>query len=147
MQWILENVGENQFLPSNAIVKWVANWVCGFFATNPLCDDIIFLITGPNSNQLNKVSVGEIHNTTQQIHSADACTCLCRTYTGRYFDAEHSTLWTGTPIASVLKQNHSMQQANSDKYQMFDYGSKDANEQNYHQVSTFPRVQITVYST
>jgi lysosomal acid lipase/cholesteryl ester hydrolase len=55
--WLLDSVGLNEFLPSNAITKWMADYICGFFATNPLCDDILFLIAGADSHQLNETRV------------------------------------------------------------------------------------------
>jgi lysosomal acid lipase/cholesteryl ester hydrolase len=53
ISWVLEFLGQNQFLPSDTITKWLADYVCGWHYTNPLCDDIIFLIGGPDSHQMN----------------------------------------------------------------------------------------------
>jgi hypothetical protein len=112
-------VGLNEFLPSDAITKWMADYICGFFATNPLCDDLLFLIAGADSHQLNEVDTIEICNT---------CSVLC--------------LQTRVPVyvahtpAGTSTQNvqHFGQQVNSKKYQMFDYGSQGLNAVHYHQV-------------
>lgn len=49
--------GEDQFLPNSWIMDLIGKFVCGSTATNPLCDSVLFLIAGPESNQLNNVSV------------------------------------------------------------------------------------------
>ena len=109
---MLEFVGENEFLPNNAITKWIADYVCGFGWTNPLCADIIFLIGGADSKQLNHVS-GE----------------KCIPFQTRIpVYVAHSPAGTST-------QNiwHFGQQVDNDKFCAFDYGSAGANEQHYHQ--------------
>ncbi|VDM52086.1 unnamed protein product [Angiostrongylus costaricensis] len=47
--------GAGKFLPNNWIMKLIANRICGVMAVkNELCDNIIFLISGPEGNQMNK---------------------------------------------------------------------------------------------
>lgn len=48
--------GVNEFLPNSYITKLLAHYVCGSSWTNPLCGDILFIIAGPDSTQLNNVS-------------------------------------------------------------------------------------------
>uniref|UniRef100_A0A914WZT1 Lipase n=1 Tax=Plectus sambesii TaxID=2011161 RepID=A0A914WZT1_9BILA len=46
--------GEDQFLPSGTIMDTLAAFFCGIFHhSNPLCNNILFLIAGPDSKQLN----------------------------------------------------------------------------------------------
>ncbi|CAD5222749.1 unnamed protein product [Bursaphelenchus okinawaensis] len=45
--------GSHEFLPSNFLSKIFAELVCGSKYTNPLCDNILFQIAGPESNQFN----------------------------------------------------------------------------------------------
>jgi len=49
--------GAGEFLPSDWITKLIAEFVCGNLFGNPLCDSILFLIGGPESNQLNMTRV------------------------------------------------------------------------------------------
>jgi len=51
--WVLNVLGDEEFLPSNVLTKWLGEYVCGWHYTNPLCDDILFLIGGPDSHQMN----------------------------------------------------------------------------------------------
>lgn len=47
--------GNKEFLPNNWISQILARFVCGMAYTNVFCDNFLFLIVGPDSNQLNKV--------------------------------------------------------------------------------------------
>lgn len=101
--WVLKAFGENQFLPSDAITKWLAKYVCGLLVTvNPVCDDILFLIAGPDSKQLNKTRV--------PVYVA------------------HTP--AGTSTQNIL---HFAQGVNHDTYSKYDYGSAAKNELHYHQ--------------
>ncbi|VDN60700.1 unnamed protein product [Dracunculus medinensis] len=46
--------GNKEFLPNNWISQILARFVCGMAYTNVFCDNFLFLIVGPDSNQLNK---------------------------------------------------------------------------------------------
>jgi len=45
--------GYGEFLPGDDLIHTVGKIVCGFWITSSLCDDIIFLIGGADSQQLN----------------------------------------------------------------------------------------------
>jgi len=64
LSWWLQYVGMGEFLPDNFITKWLADLVCGFSWTNPMCANVMFLIGGPNSKQMNltRESVFVHHN-------------------------------------------------------------------------------------
>ncbi|KAE9548821.1 hypothetical protein FO519_007974 [Halicephalobus sp. NKZ332] len=51
---VFDILGAGEFLPQSWITKLISDWVCSGFIGNDLCDDIMFLIGGPESNQLNK---------------------------------------------------------------------------------------------
>jgi len=53
LDWLLTIFGVNDFLPNNWVMDFLAKYVCGIATTNPLCVDILFLIAGPDSTQLN----------------------------------------------------------------------------------------------
>lgn len=44
------------FLPSDAIVRWLADYVCSEADLETFCEDLIFVICGFDKKQLNKVS-------------------------------------------------------------------------------------------
>jgi len=46
-------LGEDQFLPSSWFISAVEKIICGNSQTNPLCGSLLFLIGGPESNQMN----------------------------------------------------------------------------------------------
>jgi pimeloyl-ACP methyl ester carboxylesterase len=46
-------LGIDEFLPSNKLVKWVAKYVCGSLGDNPVCNNVFFLTSGPNTAQMN----------------------------------------------------------------------------------------------
>jgi len=64
LSWWLQYMGVGEFLPDNYITKWLADLVCGFTWTNPMCANVMFLIGGPNSKQMNmtRESVFVHHN-------------------------------------------------------------------------------------
>ena len=47
--------GYGEFLPSNELMHMVATWMCGFWITDPLCENVLFLLVGKDSHQLNAV--------------------------------------------------------------------------------------------
>jgi hypothetical protein len=55
LQWWLQYIGMGEFVPDNFITKYLADLVCGFSWTNPMCANVMFLIGGPNSKQMNMV--------------------------------------------------------------------------------------------
>lgn len=57
--WILEFLGDfpGQFLPADSLLNEVAEWMCGLWITSGLCDDVLFLIAGADSDQLNQTRV------------------------------------------------------------------------------------------
>ncbi|GMT15702.1 hypothetical protein PFISCL1PPCAC_7000, partial [Pristionchus fissidentatus] len=46
--------GSGEFLPNNEFMDLIAKWICGNSIGAALCDDLLFLITGPESDQFNK---------------------------------------------------------------------------------------------
>ncbi|KAH7729926.1 Protein LIPL-1 [Aphelenchoides avenae] len=50
---LFQILGPGQFLPNNWFVKLIADEVCASRYITGLCDNIMFLMTGPESNQLN----------------------------------------------------------------------------------------------
>jgi lysosomal acid lipase/cholesteryl ester hydrolase len=57
LEWLVDMIGINDFLPNNWFMKLIAKYVCGNADLNILCDDVLFLIGGANSHQLNKTRV------------------------------------------------------------------------------------------
>jgi lysosomal acid lipase/cholesteryl ester hydrolase len=53
VQWIAKEIGLNEFLPSDELMKIIAKYVCGALSTNPVCDSILFALVGPNTDNLN----------------------------------------------------------------------------------------------
>ncbi|KAH7708702.1 Protein LIPL-1 [Aphelenchoides avenae] len=49
---LFEILGQGEFLPNNWFMKLVAQTFCGS-STAPLCDNLVFLLFGPESNQFN----------------------------------------------------------------------------------------------
>jgi lysosomal acid lipase/cholesteryl ester hydrolase len=47
-------LGSGEFLPASWVTKLISDFVCSGFVGNDLCDDIMFMIGGPESNQLNR---------------------------------------------------------------------------------------------
>lgn len=54
-QFLFQVLGVKDFAPSNAVVKYLSEYVCDTEAKF-LCEDILFLICGTDIQQLNSVS-------------------------------------------------------------------------------------------
>ncbi|KAI6175985.1 Lipase [Aphelenchoides bicaudatus] len=52
--WIFDILPDGEFLPSNWLMKLISDWVCNNFIGEAICDNIIFLIAGPEIESLNK---------------------------------------------------------------------------------------------
>jgi lysosomal acid lipase/cholesteryl ester hydrolase len=57
LDWFLNLVGIDEFLPNSYMTDLLAHYVCGWSWTNPLCGDILFVIAGPDSVQLNNTRI------------------------------------------------------------------------------------------
>ena len=58
MQWLLEFMGVNEFMPTSPLMELLGATVCR--ANNPIkgiCSNILFLIAGYNVDQLNTTAV------------------------------------------------------------------------------------------
>uniref|UniRef100_A0A914YMQ5 Lipase n=1 Tax=Panagrolaimus superbus TaxID=310955 RepID=A0A914YMQ5_9BILA len=53
-QIIYDILGDGEFLPQSWVTKLISDFVCSGIVGNDLCDDIMFLLGGPESNQLNR---------------------------------------------------------------------------------------------
>ena len=56
-QELLKILGIKDFIPSDWIIKWLADTLCDFKITRFVCSDVIFLLAGPDTSNLNEVSV------------------------------------------------------------------------------------------
>ncbi|KAK0415632.1 hypothetical protein QR680_012036 [Steinernema hermaphroditum] len=54
LQTLFKLFGQYEFLPSTFIQKMFARMVCGFHFENPLCENFLFQIGGPESSQFNQ---------------------------------------------------------------------------------------------
>uniref|UniRef100_A0A158P627 Lipase n=1 Tax=Angiostrongylus cantonensis TaxID=6313 RepID=A0A158P627_ANGCA len=50
--------GDNEFMSNNIFTRLITNIVCDQAVNNPLCENFIFSVSGPNSNQLNSSRIG-----------------------------------------------------------------------------------------
>merc|ERR1711892_145178 len=58
IQWILENLGLYEFLPSNWLIEWMATAACGEdTASQAICRNIMFLVCGYNQNEMNNTDL------------------------------------------------------------------------------------------
>lgn len=46
--------GRGEFLPSSGFIHEVEQFVCGLWITDPLCDEVMFLLCGPDTHQMNE---------------------------------------------------------------------------------------------
>jgi len=57
MQWLLGLLGVDEFAPNQWFMQEMAKYVCGNVVTKLLCEDVLFLIGGPDSKQLNTTRI------------------------------------------------------------------------------------------
>lgn len=48
--------GDSEFLPNNLLTRVLADLVCDAKLSSPLCTNLIFQVSGPDSKQFNEVS-------------------------------------------------------------------------------------------
>jgi len=57
LQWLVGLIGADEFSPNQWLMQEMAKYVCGNVVTKLLCEDVLFLIGGPDSDQLNSTRV------------------------------------------------------------------------------------------
>lgn len=57
IQWFFRVFGVRDFLPNNWVINMLARTVCTEYYTNPLCKNVIFVIAGYDSNQMNTTRI------------------------------------------------------------------------------------------
>ena len=55
-QLVYQVFGDGEFLTNNIFTKLLTDIFCDQAVNNPLCENFIFAVSGPNSNQFNNVS-------------------------------------------------------------------------------------------
>ncbi|KJH53387.1 hydrolase, alpha/beta domain protein [Dictyocaulus viviparus] len=50
--------GDNEFMSNNIFTQLLTNIICDQAVNNPLCENFIFSVSGPNSNQFNSSRIG-----------------------------------------------------------------------------------------
>jgi len=104
-EWLINMLGPGEFLPKTIVLDFLAKTICGSSHTNPLCSSLLFLMFGPDSDQLDpdRLAVYMVHHTS----------------------AETST-------KNVL---HFAQMVDSEKFCKYDYKSNRKNNQHYGQTT------------
>ena len=70
LQWIFNFLGGGEFLPSNFIIDFLADFVCDSFLNDEVCGSILFLLCGFDEAQLNATMLETImHHTPAGKHS------------------------------------------------------------------------------
>ena len=60
LQFLLDIIGVGEFLPNDALLDWLAKYVCSDeMAPAEVCEDVLFLICGFDKNNINIVSYVE----------------------------------------------------------------------------------------
>jgi len=57
LQWLLGLIGADEFTPNQWFMQEMSKYFCGNFMTNLVCKNVLFLIGGPDSKQLNATRV------------------------------------------------------------------------------------------
>jgi len=60
IDWIIEHLGMGEFLPSNWLMDWLADFVCGDSQLEFICENIVFLLCGYDEGQMNKTMMSTI---------------------------------------------------------------------------------------
>jgi len=104
LEHILSDVGIDDIFPTTKLQDELARYFCGSVITEIFCNNLLMLLTGPESKQLNA--------TRMPVYLS------------------HTPAGTSTRTVAHYAQMH-----NAKKFQMYDYGTRSSNEQNYHQKS------------
>ncbi len=62
LQLLLKILGIKDFAPSNWLMKWLADTICDYKLTDSICSDVIFLLCGFDTKNLNSVSVDFLYS-------------------------------------------------------------------------------------
>ncbi|KIH50616.1 hypothetical protein ANCDUO_19303 [Ancylostoma duodenale] len=57
-QLVYKLFGDNEFLSNNIFTRLLTDIICDKSVNNPLCENFIFSVSGPNSNQFNTSRIG-----------------------------------------------------------------------------------------
>ncbi|EFP05846.1 hypothetical protein CRE_27286 [Caenorhabditis remanei] len=110
-QLVYQVFGDGEFLTNNIFTKLLTDIFCDQAVNNPLCENFIFAVSGPNSNQFNNVS----------------CELLSSSRIGIYL--AHNP--AGTSSRNML---HFAQMVKTKRMSRFDFG-KDLNQNIYGALS------------